>query len=263
MITGGSSGIGLAVAEVYLRLGNNVSLIARDAGKLEAAKQKLSTAPLAENQKILCVSADVAIVEEVNDAVSQAVAALGTPEKAIMSAGIVDPGYFSELDLLQFETNMAVNYFGSLYVAKALLPHLQAAGKGHLVFISSAAGLMGIFGYSAYGPTKFAVRGLAEILRMELKSQNIKVSVVYPSDTDTPQYQAEIAIRPEETNVVADAGGIWSAENMAKFIVKKVAREKFLIAPGWQIYALARLHSLIHPILNAWFDFLIKIKCQR
>ncbi len=88
-------------------------------------------------------------------------------------------------------TAKMVNYFGTLYSIKAALPAMETQKQGHIVLIFSGAGLIGLLGYSSYRPTKFAVRGLAESLRAELKPKNINISIVYPPDTDTPIPQRE------------------------------------------------------------------------
>ena len=72
---------------------------------------------------------------------------------------------------------------------------MRAAGSGQLVLVASAAALIGLYGYSSYAPSKFAVRGLAEALRSELAPEGIGVSVVYPPDTDTPGYREELRHR--------------------------------------------------------------------
>jgi 3-dehydrosphinganine reductase len=100
------------------------------------------------------------------------------------------PGYFEEVPVAVFERTMAVNYFGTLYPLKAVVPAMVKRGKGAVVLISSGAGLMGLFGYTPYSPTKFALRGLAESLRAELKPTGVHVMIVYPPDTDTPQLAA-------------------------------------------------------------------------
>ena len=91
------------------------------------------------------------------------------------------------------ERTMQVNYFGSLYCVNAVLPYMTKAQKGQIVLVSSGAGLVGLYGYTPYSPSKFALRGLAESMRQELKDQGIRVSIVYPPDTDTPGWREEMA----------------------------------------------------------------------
>jgi len=230
IITGGSSGIGKAVARLLAEQGVNISLIARDRHKLEQAREEISTVT---------------------------VATLGTPELLITSAGMAHPGYFSQIPLEIFEQTMAVNYFGTLYSIRAALPGMLERKKGRIVMISSGAGLIGIYGYSAYCPSKFALRGLAESLRGELKPQGIGVTIVYPPDTDTPQLAAENKIKPLETQKITATAKTWSAAAVAAEIVGGVAQNKFAIAPGTELTILNRFHSLLSPLLNKYFDAII------
>lgn len=262
IITGGSSGIGLAMARLFVGRGDNVTLMARGLKRLDQAKEELISLRLSKEQKVLCISVDVCEEDNVHKAIDQAIDELGIPEYVVMSAGVVDPGYFSDLDLSQFRNNMDVNYFGSLHVVQAVLPTLKKAKSGRLVFISSGAGLIGLWGYAAYSPSKFAIRGLAEVLRGELKADNIQVSIAFPADTDTPQFQEELPIRPRETSIIAGKAKIWSASDMARAILTKVDTRRFVIAPGLEMGALARFHSLVGPILNFWFDYIVKEKCR-
>ena len=130
------------------------------------------------------------------------------------------PGYFQELPLEIFERTMAVNYFGTLYSIKAVLPSMLERQRGHLVLVSSGVGLIGIFGYTPYSPSKFALRGLAESLRGELKPAGIHLSIVYPPDTDTPQLQQENRTKPPETKQIAATAEMWSAEGVASEILR-------------------------------------------
>ncbi|MEO1006075.1 MAG: SDR family oxidoreductase, partial [Cyanobacteria bacterium J06638_38] len=211
VITGGSSGIGKEIAKLLARQGVNLSIIARDSAKLETAKQEISTLVMNPQQRILTVTADVSKQEALEFALKKAIADLGHPQILITSAGIAVPGYFPELSIETFHQTMAVNYFGSLYAIKAVLPGMIAAKQGHIVLISSGAGLIGLYGYTAYSSSKFALRGLAESLRGELKPHNIKVSIVYPPDTDTPQLAAENKIKPTETKLMTETAQLWSA----------------------------------------------------
>ena len=83
----------------------------------------------------------------------------------ILSAGMAYPGYFQELPIEIFEQTMAVNYWGSLYCIREILPKMIEQKYGKIIIISSGAGLIGSYGYTTYSPTKFALRGLAESLR--------------------------------------------------------------------------------------------------
>ena len=257
IITGGSSGIGKAVAKLLASEGANISIIARDADKLETAKQEITAVTVSPQQKILSFVADVAKLKEVTEVIQNAIAQQGTPDLLITSAGIAIPGYFDDISLETFEQTMRVNYFGSLYCVKAVLPAMKTAQRGKIVFISSGAGLIGLFGYSAYSPSKFALRGLAESLRGELKPYNIKVSIVYPPDTDTPQLVAENKTKPPETKAITATADTWSAEGVAQEIVKGIKNNQFAITPGLEMTILNRFHSIIAPLLNKYFDRLV------
>jgi 3-dehydrosphinganine reductase len=258
IVTGGSSGIGKAVAKLLAQQGANLTLIARDRPKLLQAQQEIATVRLNQTQQINIATADVADRASITSVLDKAIANLGTPILLITSAGIAYPGYFSEIPLEIFEQTMAVNYFGSLYSIKAVLPAMIERQQGHIVLLSSGAGLIGIYGYSAYCPSKFAVKGLAESLRGELKPQGINLTVVYPPDTDTPQLTAENKIKPLETKQITATAKVLSAEAVAAEILRGVAKNKFVIAPGIELKILNRCHSLLSPLLNWYFDKIVE-----
>ncbi|MEL6493669.1 MAG: SDR family oxidoreductase [Cyanobacteria bacterium J06623_7] len=258
IITGGSSGIGKAVGKLLAQQGFDLTLIARDQAKLEQAQREIAKVALNPHLKIEIATVDVTQKTAVAKTISRSIASLGTPELLITSAGMVHPGYFTEIPLEIFEQTMAVNYFGSLYCVRAVLPAMKANRRGRIVLISSGAGLVGIYGYSAYCPTKFALRGLAESLRGELKPEGIGVTVVYPPDTDTPQLAAENKIKPPETKKITATAKTWSAAAVAHEIMRGVERGKFAIAPGTELTLLNRWHSLLFPLLNWYFDHLVR-----
>ena len=257
IITGGSSGIGKAIAKLLASQGADISIIARDRTKLDSAKKEIETASINPEQIILTITADVANREQATQAIKTAIAQIGPPSILITSAGIAHPGYFEELPLEIFEQTIAVNYFGSLYCLKAALPSMKQQKKGHIVLISSGAGLIGIYGYTPYSPSKFAIRGLAESLRLEMRQFGIDISVVYPPDTDTPQLEEENKIKPLETKKIAATAKTWSPENVAIEIVKGMQKKKFAIAPGLEMSILAKLHSLILPQIHWFFERII------
>ncbi|MEM6611425.1 MAG: SDR family oxidoreductase [Cyanobacteria bacterium P01_C01_bin.72] len=257
IITGGSSGIGKAVSQLLAQQGANLTLIARDRQKLEQAKQEIEAVRANPRQKVNIATADVAERESITRTIEQAIADLGSPSVLITSAGMVHPGYFSEIPLDIFEQTMAVNYFGALYSVKAALPSMVKQQQGQIVLISSGAGLIGIYGYTSYCPTKFALRGLAESLRGELKPQGINVSVVYPPDTDTPQLAAENKIKPAETKQITATAKTWSPEAVAQQIIRGMGKKQLAITPGLELTILNRWHSLLLPLLNRYFDRIV------
>lgn len=258
LVTGGSSGIGLAAARLLAAEGAHVSLLARGEERLAAARGAVEAARAEPSQVVRTRAVDVSDRPAVEAAVASLLAEAGPPDLLVTSAGIAAAGPFADLPAEAFERALAVNYLGTLWTVRAALPSMLARGRGHVVLVSSGAGLVGVFGYGAYGPTKFAVRGLAETLRAELKPAGIGVSVVYPPDTDTPQLAEENRTKPAETRAITGNARVLSAETVAAAIVDGVARRRFLVTPGWEMTLLARLHSLLLPLVQWQSDRVVR-----
>lgn len=249
LITGGSSGIGLAAAEELARRGAHVCLLARDTQKLEAAKDKVTAARRDASQKIDLLAGDVSKADQIGPLLKDWQAANGTPDLVINSAGVTHPGYFESTGLDIFEWMMSVNYFGTVNVIKAVIDGMIARRSGYIANISSVAGMAGIYGYSAYGSSKFAVRGLTETLRTEMKRYGIRFSVIYPADTDTPQLEYEHKIQPPEMKIINGAAGKPAQPKaIAMEIVDGIAHNKFLVIPGSE----SKLLYTLYKIFGNW-----------
>ncbi|RMF45716.1 MAG: SDR family NAD(P)-dependent oxidoreductase [Anaerolineae bacterium] len=259
LITGGSSGIGLALARMLAAHGANVWLLARREDALANALQQVREVASSPDVADACgyLRADVTNPQDVQQAVERMQAATGTPDLLINSAGVARPGYAHELPLEVYRTMMEVNYFGTLHVIQALLPHMLTRGSGHIVNISSLAGIIGVFGYAAYGASKFAVTGLTDVLRAELKPRGIRVSLVLPPDTDTPQLAAEEPYKPPETKALAATAGLLSPEQVAEATLRAVARGRYLILPGTESKFTYLLSWVSGPLQYALVDFLL------
>jgi len=256
LITGGSSGIGLAIAGQLAGMGANVCLLARHPDKLADALVGLEQRRTSPQQKFAAISADVSNETEVTAKLQEWVSQAGTPDFLFNSAGVAHPGRFEELDMEIFRWMMDVDYFGTLYVTKAIIPGMIQRKSGHIINFSSVAGLLGVYGYTAYGAAKFAVRGFSSVLRDEMRLHGIRVSVVYPPDVQTPQLEYEMPYKPAITKIIAGGKPI-SADAAAKAIIQGVARKKYAITPGFDatLYFLAM--SLAGWAEKPLMDFLV------
>lgn len=249
LITGGSSGIGLAVARQLSAQGWTICLLARDIDKLKKAKNQLE-----QGAECHLIQADVSQREQVVTAIRDFVREFGAPDWLITSAAIAKPDHFMRLENADFRQAMEINYFGTLFAVQAVLPAMLKRGSGAISLISSGAGFVGTYGYGAYAPTKFAVRGLAEVLRGELVSRGISVSVVCPPDTDTPQLEMENLTKPEQTRAISGHARVMSADAVASEIIAGILKKKFLISPGVEMKLLGALHSIAAPVVRWMID---------
>jgi 3-dehydrosphinganine reductase len=241
-ITGGSSGIGLAAAKLLAGAGAHVWLAARRQDRLEAARQHVDETRQATARPCGIIAVDVSDPLQVADAVKRVEQEAGRLDVIFNSAGITMPGYVQDLSLDEFQKQTAVNYLGTVYVTKAALPAMIARRAGHIINISSMAGLLGVFGYSAYGATKYAVTGFSEVLRAEMKPHGIRVSVAFPPDTDTPQLAFETPYKPAETKAISGTARALSARKVATAVLEQAARGRFMLFPGfdsWFFYILS------------------------
>lgn len=250
LITGGSSGIGLASAHLAAGRGARVSLIARRTAVLDEAAIALRGA----GAEVAVAAADVADASQVGVAVASLTSALGPVDIVICSAGQARPGYFEQLDPDLFRQMMDVNYFGTVNVVRAVVPAMIERRRGSVVGVSSAAGLVGVFGYTAYAPTKFAVRGFLESLRGELLPYGIHVGCSFPPDTDTPQLADENQYKPKETKAISGTIKPLSAERVAKSIIEGIEKERFAIIPDASTKGLAKIAGLAPGLVNRVMD---------
>lgn len=245
LVTGGSSGIGLAAARLLAAAGAHVWLAARRLDLLQAARQQVDACRQGTARPCRILTVDVSDPRQAADAVASLLQEAGHLDVLINSAGIAMPGYVQDLPLDVFREQMAVNYFGTVYMVKAALPAMLARRTGHIINISSIAGYMGVFGYSAYGASKYAVSGFSEALRAEMKPHGVRVSVAFPPDTDTAQLAFESPFKPEETRAIASTSKALSAEEVATAILEQAARGRYLVFPGFDSWFYHTLTSIL------------------
>lgn len=232
LVTGGSSGIGLAAAKQLAAAGAHVWLAARREQLLQTALKEVEAARQDLSQLCGIVPADVSDSQQSARVIEIVTKSAGVPDVIINSAGITQPGYIQELSLDVFERLMRVNYFGTVYITTSVLPVMLKRGSGHIINISSMAGYLGVFGYSAYVASKYAVTGFSEVLRAEMKPHGIRVSVAFPPDTDTPQLAYEEPFKPAETKAISGNAKALPADKVARSILQQAEKGHFMIFPG-------------------------------
>ncbi|MFG1792527.1 SDR family oxidoreductase [Nocardia sp. NPDC049149] len=252
VVTGGSSGIGLAVTESALAAGARVSVVAL----ADAALERLSAAAQATPDVLTVVAADVSNQQQVAAALDRARVANGRIDAVIACAGIAKPNYFESLTDGDFTRHMAVNYFGALHVIRAALPDLKTGERASITVISSMAAVLPCFGYGAYSPSKFAVRALCEVLRQELKPHGITVTVVLPPDVDTPQLAAESATKPPELQALSGSTPI-TAEQVAQALLVGAARGDASVIPSWNARLLSWFAGFAPGLVARFVDWTI------
>lgn len=176
LVTGGSEGIGRAIAEAMIREGSRVAVMARRRDKLEATAKDIGA---------LAVAGDISAPADVQAVVRQVKEEFGGLDVLVNNAGFGVFATLADMDTERFESVLAVNVTGTMMMTREVLPLLLAQKSGHIVNISSTAGLKGFAGGSAYVASKFALRGMTECWRDELRRHNIRVMLVNPSEVQT------------------------------------------------------------------------------
>ncbi len=251
IITGGSSGIGFELAKQIAQQGGNVAILARRKDALQHADESIREISSAS---CLAIPTDVRHLEQVHQAVEQIRQTWGSLDILINAAGVAHPGYVQDLDVEIFRWMMEVNYFGTVHMTKAVLPEMIARRQGIIVNIASLAAVIGLFGYTAYGASKFAVRGFSDALRAELKPLGIKVALVLPPDTDTPQLAYENQYKPPELKLLFPELGVVSPQVVAQAILRGIQKGRYVIIPDFGSLLIYRLIFLfgdgVYPIID-------------
>ena len=228
VITGASDGIGAEIArQLAARHKQDAALVL--AARNEAALQAVATQCRGHGAQTLVVRTDVSDAAQCRALIAAAVAQFGGIDALINNAGMSAQALLEEVkaeDLAWYEDLMRINLWGSVWCTHAALPHLKAS-RGHIVAVSSLAGLVGVPGRTAYSATKFAMTGFFEALRVELKQAGVSVTTAYPGVVATQ-------IRYRGYNAAGQAAGrsglkeddAMSVEECAQLIIDGMERRQ-------------------------------------
>jgi 3-dehydrosphinganine reductase len=230
-IPGGSSGIGLSAAKLLASDGANVVIFARNSKRLEEAAAAIKKSAKSGTPRVGFMTLDVSDNAAVKNTMAKAVSDFGTPDLLINCAGRAYPRNFEDITFAQFDETMRINMYGIWNTCQALIPLMKKRG-GAIVNTSSMCGFIGVFGYTDYCASKYAVVGFSEALKSELKQYNIDVHVLCPPDTDTPGFAEENKTKPEETKAISASAKLMSPDDVAAVLLNDIRAGKFMIIPN-------------------------------
>lgn len=256
-ITGGTSGIGLDLAKNYLKKGcKKMCLVSRSAvdNNFISDLKKLSQG---DDAIIVHHRADVSNQQSLEDSFKRAETEIGTPNLIINSAGIAFSYGFKDISQELFQKVININLIGSANIARVGIPYLKKT-KGHLVFVASMAGIIPSPGYSAYGASKFGVMGLGNILKLEMATHGVGVSLVCPPEVITPMIEEERKHISKTALELKKTAGSLPLEKIIPTVDKGIRNRKFLVIPGTKAKLLNFSSTRLPNITRTITTFLYK-----
>ncbi|MEH2050113.1 SDR family oxidoreductase [Nostoc sp.] len=206
LITGAGSGIGTGIAKAALQSGDRVVATGRNLDKVRNALRDVTS------ENLVFVQLDIADEVQAKTAVDEAVKQFGRIDVLVNNAGYSLLGNFEEMTTNDIERQFATNFYGVVYVMRAVLPVMRQQRSGHIINISSVAGVVGLKHCAAYAATKFAVEGLSLSVATEVEQFGIKITVVEPGFFRTNLLDARNT--RWASNVIKDYAAEGSAQEM-------------------------------------------------
>lgn len=241
LITGGTSGIGLAAAELFLQAGWQVAVMGRDAGRGQEALDYLKkNAGNIGNAEYL--QGDVSCTEDCRRAVAETAGRFGRLDALINSAGIYFERAIEDVEEAAFDRMLSVNLKGTYFMTKYAVEIMKKQGRGCIVNVSSDAGLQGNMLCSTYCASKGAVNMFTKAMALELGPFGIRINAVCPGDVLTPLTEAQLLQYPDREQALGEMGSVYplgriaSPEEVAAVIKFLCSREAgFVNGALWSI----------------------------
>lgn len=259
LVTGGSSGIGKHVAIEAAKRGAHVTIVARDEKKLLQAQEEIKKA--CPNPKFIrfieYVSLDISKdYENIRNALQPAMDRCGPVYMLVNCAGMALCGTLEEMTMQDIKTVIDLNLYGTIHMTKALVEGMKQRGRGCIVITASQAANLGIYGLAAYTSSKFALKGFAEALYMEVKQSGLTITLCLPPDTDTPGFENEEKSKPRETSLISQTGGLYRPEVVAKQLLEDALKGNYFSTVGLESYLITTLCAGFSPIVSIQETFI-------
>lgn len=222
IITGASSGIGLALAREFAQGGSKLVLAARSADKLQEIEEELKS----QGTDVITVTTDVSVESDCKNMVDKTIEKFGRIDILINNAGLSMRALFKDVDLGVLKQLMDVNFWGTVYCTKYALPYLLQS-KGTVTGISSIAGYVGLPARTGYSASKFAMHGFLEALRVENLKTGLHVLIAAPGFTASNiRKTALISDGSQQGDTPRKEEKMMSAQEVAKHVAHAIKKRK-------------------------------------
>lgn len=222
IITGASSGIGLALAQNFAKGNAKVVLAARSYDKLQSIKEELKNI----NKNLLIVETDVSKESDCKNLIDKTIEEYGKIDILINNAGISMRALFEDTELSVIKQLMDINFWGTVYCTKYALPFVLKS-KGSIVGVSSIAGYKGLPGRTGYSSSKFAMHGFLEVLRIENMKKGLHVLIACPGFTASNIRNTALAADgSQQGESPRDEGKMMTADEVANHIINAIEKRK-------------------------------------
>lgn len=253
IVTGGSRGLGLAMARELAMEGASVVLLARDHAELEEARRDLKHAGASGVSTLVC---DVGDRDAVESAIDTVFHEHGRLDLLINNAGVIQIGPLEHMQIADFEEAMAVHFWGPLYAMRRAIPIMRQQGGGRIVNISSVGGKVAVPHLAPYIASKFALTGLSDTARAELARDSIRITTVAPGLVRTGSHvntQVKGQHRHEFAWFAFGAGAPMVSQDVngaARRIIEAARDGKKSLDLGWPARALVALNGLTPELIG-------------
>lgn len=245
VVTGAGSGIGKALATTLLEKGAKVAAIDIHQATLDELKGTLKQ----YNENLSTHVCDISDKSAVENLPTNIIKSHGFVDAIINNAGIIQPFVkINDLDYQSIEKVMNINFYGTLYMTKAFLPHLLKRPEAYIANVSSMGGFLPVPGQSIYGASKAAVKLMTEGLYAELIGTNVNVSVIFPGATETNITKNSGVDIPGQNSVKTKKYKTLPAKKAAEIIVSGIEKNKPQIFVGGDSKLMNRLYRL-NPVM--------------
>jgi short-subunit dehydrogenase len=243
VVTGASMGIGEAIARVFADAGASVVLLSRDAGRAEAARQRVG-----HSEHTLALACDVCNREDIDRALAATLGRFQRVDVWVNNAGVGIRDSVADMQSSAVRGLFETNFFGLIACLQAVVPAMRKAGGGDIINISSVAGHLPVPFMALYSASKFAVNALGKSARLELRRDNINVLTVYPGYVAT-EFGAHLVANRKGNVRPASVRGI-TAERVARAAFRGYRARKREVVVPWTMIPVIKLYQLFPGVVE-------------